>query len=330
MERLRFDFRGTGSEYFRIWIVNLLLTLLTLGIYSAWAKVRRLRYLYGSTFVADSAFEYHGQPVQILKGRAIAVAAIALYWVLVSVWAPGALLSLPLIAFGLPWIVLRSRLFQMHVSSWRNLRFQFRGNYRGALVAYSGWALLAAMSAYLMTPWWIHRRVQFTLGNMSFGAEPLIFDKRAAPFVRVYYRAALLGCVPTFGLLMGLSFGITHSLWLAPFIAALVLAWLAIVAFYQASIANICFDGLRLGPNVIRCNLRTSQLTWIYASNMLGLLFTLGLFHPWAKMRRLKYQFACMSVETSGELAHFIAASSQPISATAEELGDLIDVDFGL
>jgi uncharacterized membrane protein YjgN (DUF898 family) len=40
-----FEFRGTGGEYFRIWIVNLLLTILTLGIYSAWAKVRQLRYL---------------------------------------------------------------------------------------------------------------------------------------------------------------------------------------------------------------------------------------------------------------------------------------------
>lgn len=35
-----FEFRGRGGEYFRIWIVNLALSLLTLGIYSAWAKVR--------------------------------------------------------------------------------------------------------------------------------------------------------------------------------------------------------------------------------------------------------------------------------------------------
>lgn len=39
-----FRFTGTGSEYFRIWIVNWLLTLLTLGIYSAWAKVRRIQF----------------------------------------------------------------------------------------------------------------------------------------------------------------------------------------------------------------------------------------------------------------------------------------------
>ena len=37
-------FEGKTSEYFGIWIVNLLLSLLTLGIYSAWAKVRRKKY----------------------------------------------------------------------------------------------------------------------------------------------------------------------------------------------------------------------------------------------------------------------------------------------
>ncbi|MDR1854861.1 MAG: DUF898 domain-containing protein, partial [Azoarcus sp.] len=40
----RLQFTGSGGEYFRIWIVNLLLSILTLGIYSAWAKVRREQY----------------------------------------------------------------------------------------------------------------------------------------------------------------------------------------------------------------------------------------------------------------------------------------------
>ena len=60
-------FLGTGSEYFRIWIVNLLLTIVTLGIYSAWAKVRRLKYMYRNTQIAGSSFDYHGSPIAILK-----------------------------------------------------------------------------------------------------------------------------------------------------------------------------------------------------------------------------------------------------------------------
>ena len=68
----RFEFSGTGSEYFRIWIVNIMLTILTLGIYSAWAKVRSQRWLHGHTSLADSAFRYHARPLQILIGRVIA------------------------------------------------------------------------------------------------------------------------------------------------------------------------------------------------------------------------------------------------------------------
>jgi len=47
--RISFRFHGSGSEYFRIWLVNSILSLLTLGVYSAWAKVRRKRYFYGNT-----------------------------------------------------------------------------------------------------------------------------------------------------------------------------------------------------------------------------------------------------------------------------------------
>ena len=50
-EPISFQFKGRAGEYFRIWIVNTLLSVVTLGVYSAWAKVKRLRYFYGSTFL---------------------------------------------------------------------------------------------------------------------------------------------------------------------------------------------------------------------------------------------------------------------------------------
>ena len=54
---LRLEFRGSGREYFRIWIVNLLLSILTLGIYSAWAKVRKKKYFYRNTLLDDHNFD---------------------------------------------------------------------------------------------------------------------------------------------------------------------------------------------------------------------------------------------------------------------------------
>jgi len=70
----RFEFTGDAREYFRIWVVNLALSIVTLGIFSAWAKVRSERYFYGNTRVAGEPFEYLAKPWPILKGRLIAVA----------------------------------------------------------------------------------------------------------------------------------------------------------------------------------------------------------------------------------------------------------------
>ena len=78
-QREAITFSATGSEYFRIWIVNLLLSIVTLGIYSAWAKVRRNRYFYSSTHLAGSSFEYHGNPIAILKGRIVAAVVVGAY-----------------------------------------------------------------------------------------------------------------------------------------------------------------------------------------------------------------------------------------------------------
>ncbi len=61
-----FQFHGDAREYFRIWIVNTLLTLLTLGLFSAWAKVRKRRYLRGNTELLGHRFDYTADPKRIL------------------------------------------------------------------------------------------------------------------------------------------------------------------------------------------------------------------------------------------------------------------------
>src|SRR4051812_41240035 len=76
---LRLEFTGRTGEYFRIWIVNLFLSIVTVGLYSPWAKVRRRRYFYGHAWLDGSNFEYHGDPRVILRGRLIAVVFFAAY-----------------------------------------------------------------------------------------------------------------------------------------------------------------------------------------------------------------------------------------------------------
>jgi uncharacterized membrane protein YjgN (DUF898 family) len=125
----RLQFTGSGSEYFRIWIVNLLLSILTLGIYSAWAKVRREQYFHRNTVLDGSGFDYHGDPKAILKGRIIAVTLLLILAgidnLVHSLYYPALLLLSPL----LPWMLIRSFTFRARNTSFRGLHFDFRGTY---------------------------------------------------------------------------------------------------------------------------------------------------------------------------------------------------------
>ena len=132
VQRHPIEFTATGSEYFRIWIVNLLLTLVTLGLYLPWAKVRKLQYFYRNTWVAGDALDFHGDPRKMLRGTLIAGAFLIVYSVGSNFSGWAALLAA--VAFVGLWPALfRAALrFRLANTSWRGLRFRFAGDTAGA------------------------------------------------------------------------------------------------------------------------------------------------------------------------------------------------------
>ena len=124
-------FSGQGRDYFGIWAVNLLLTILTLGIYSAWAKVRRMHFFYRHTSLAGAAFDYHGEPLSILKGRTLAFLMFMAYQISAETEPIVAAIVFVILMAVMPWLLHRSLCFRMHNSSYRGLRFLFRGGVRG-------------------------------------------------------------------------------------------------------------------------------------------------------------------------------------------------------
>ncbi|KXF80357.1 YjgN family protein [Enterovibrio coralii] len=144
-------FHGSGREYFGIWIVNILLSILTLGIYSAWAKVRTKKYFYGNTELAGDRFEYHATPKQILIGRIIAVTAFII-WFAVGHFYP--LFSSILFLVGLllmPWVVRNNARFNAKMSSYRNVRLNFTGTLLGAYGVMLGRGLLVFLAIVITT-----------------------------------------------------------------------------------------------------------------------------------------------------------------------------------
>jgi uncharacterized membrane protein YjgN (DUF898 family) len=347
---LPFEFRGNGGEYFRIWIVNLLLTIVTLGIYSAWAKVRRLRYFYGNTFLDGQSFDYHGSPLAILKGRLIVVAAYIVFLVGLQIFPIMSLLFLTAIAiFGVPWIIMRSRRFQMRMTSYRNLRFNFHGDYGGAMAAFIGWYFLAVLTLGILFPVWVRKRVQYSLDNAAYGSQGFTFLTGNGAYYKFCLITFFLGLAVYFGVIVGymtlpgvwdlMTSGAEPSDveilaaggplgWLL--ILGGIVAMLGITGYYQASFANASFGGIQVGSQYVRSNLKAWPLIGIYVTNLILIVCTLGLFYPWARVRQARYHIEHTALDSDGNLAAFTAASAEGIDAIGEEVGDFFDVDFGI
>ncbi|MFK8259919.1 YjgN family protein [Erwinia sp. AnSW2-5] len=118
-------FHGRSGEYFSIWLVNALLTMITLGIYSAWATVRRRRYFYGNTEIAGDRFDYHARPIDILKGRIIVFVGLVLFFILSSAFPAVAPLFVLAFFALIPWIIIRSWRYNALMSSFRGVRFNY-------------------------------------------------------------------------------------------------------------------------------------------------------------------------------------------------------------
>ena len=136
----RFKFSGVGGEYFEILFSNQLLTLITLGIYSPWAKVRQLQYLYGNTELAAGAFQFTANPKKMLVSRLIAMAVFVTYFLVehIDSTAANVCLAIMLLAFFsfAPIITLFVMTFRLRHSRWRGVSFNFRKDYKGAYKVY--------------------------------------------------------------------------------------------------------------------------------------------------------------------------------------------------
>ena len=348
---LPLEFRATGGEYFRIWIVNLLLTIVTLGIYSAWAKVRRLRYFYGNTSLDGSSFEYHGKPIAILKGRLIAFAVWIVFAAAGNINPILSLILLPVVVFGVPWIIMRSRMFQMRMTSWRGLRFNFTGGYGGALGAFIGWPILGAITLMILWPIALFKQAKYIIGNSAYGRTPFNYEGTIGNFYRfcLIGLAIAIGAIFCVGIVAAIAIGAggfmeaamasggDPSSMLSVFfsggfiitIIAYAAALMIITAWYKANMLNATIGASSVGDHQIYSRLKTLPLAGILLTNMLGMIVTLGLFYPWAKVRAMRYQIENTGVIANGDLTQFVADSSVGTSAVGEEVGEFFDVDFG-
>lgn len=333
------EFTGRGGEYFRIWIVNLALTILTLGIYSAWAKVRRLQYFYRNTSIGGHGFDFHGDPKAILKGRLIAVGLLVAYNVIGYFSVALGLIALAGLLAVVPWLIQRSLCFKLHNSSYRGLRFRFAGSLGGAYQAFLLWPVVAYVTLGLLAPM-AHREIKRYQHNSSrFGDTSFSFDAGAGKFYSIYLKifgVLLLAIVLMVAAVAATFAGAAGNKDYGPyfFMAFVVLVifyfllFLVIGPWFAARIQNLVWNHTALGPHAFQSTVRARDLFAIIITNFLGIVLTLGLFKPFADIRLARYRLTHMALAAQSDLDEFLAAQERAVSALGEETADVFDVDI--
>jgi uncharacterized membrane protein YjgN (DUF898 family) len=326
---LSFAFTGTAREYFGIWIVNTLLRIVTLGIYSPWAKVRKRRYFYCNTILDGAPFDYLADPLAILKGWFIAGSFFGLYS-LASRTSPLLALALMLVFFGVfPWVIVRSRIFSLRNSTHRNIRFGFTADYGEAYRVFLWWQLLVPFTLGLITPYLIYRQKRFLVEKSRYGTTQFSFNATPRQYYRMFLPVIIL--VPlAVGAFIGVGFLTGNPLLLAAFSALSSLAYLCAVVYVPMALTNLTWNSTSLGGHRFTCNLRLRDLLWIYFSNAIAVLFSLGLLAPWAAVRVARYRLGRISLSGVGGLDSVTASDDQEVGAAGEELGEMLGFDLGI
>ncbi len=344
------NFNGSTSEYFGIWIVNVLLSLLTLGIYSAWAKVRKKKYFYNNTLIDNIGFDYHANPIAILKGRAIAFGFFIAYAFSQHLHPFLPLVFMILFFIALPWLVVRASIFNARNTSHRGLRFNFIGKINEAVWTFFVMPIVSMLTLGLGVPFSSHQKSKFLVGKHTFGNTPFNMTATVKQFYKEYMLCsagilATLLCllVPLFILSKEFFPHVNIPLPSMPHasekdqFAALIgiavafiylLLFLIFSSYLQARIGNLVWNSTTLNELSFKSSLRVRDLLWIYISNLLAIAFTFGLATPWAQIRTAKYRASKLQLVGNIDFEQFVGNKKADLKAMGEEMADMFDVDL--
>jgi uncharacterized membrane protein YjgN (DUF898 family) len=193
-----FVYDGRLGELYAIFLKNLLLTIVTLGIYRFWGKTRIRRYVWSHVGFQGERFEYTGTGGELFKGFLIVLGFLVIAGLLrtgIELWSgpdSGAtVLAQILFLFAVVYLVFVAQYSAQRYRLTRTLWRGIRGGMTGSAWAYGGKALLynaiSGFTGWLAQPWASFRLIESRLNNSYFGDAKAQASLRASEVLGRYF-----------------------------------------------------------------------------------------------------------------------------------------------
>jgi len=304
------SFHGTGGSLFGIHIVNIFLTLITLGVYYFWGKVRVRNYLLSQSEFEGDRFAYHGTGKEMLIGflkASLAFGGISVCFRVAPLLPGGPAVKVAAFFVGymaillfIPLAMVGARRYRLSRTSWRGIRFSFRGRVAEFIRLFVGGTLLTMLTLSLYRPIFDARRYGFMTSNAYFGHQKFEFNGNGRHLLGSYVLALFL-TIPTLGL---------YWFW------------------YAAKVHRYLWDHTTFGNARFHSTATGGGLFLLKLGNFLLLILTLGLAWPWATIRNARFDFRYLTLEGPLNM-EAIQQDAQSASPTGDALDSVLGLDAG-
>ncbi len=309
----QFSFTGKGIDLFKIYIVNWLLTIITLGMYYPWAKTALLKYNYQHTFFDGSPFEFHGTGMEIFKGFIkVVLYAIVVYAILFSVQLSGnqslilfSLFAIYIITLALiPFAIHGSLRYRSSRSSWRGIHFGYRGELKAFVKLYLTGLFFTLITFGIYGAWFVNDLRKYAIGNMRFGNIKFEYTGEGTQYFWLNFKGYILTI---------LTVGIYGFWWL--------------MQNFNYFVENVYAE--QNGKSLpIRSTAKGSDFLVLSLVNMLLLVFTLGLALPWVIVRTMNFYTSNIWVQGDFDGNSLLQTEENYKDATGEDMADYLDLNL--
>jgi uncharacterized membrane protein YjgN (DUF898 family) len=336
-QTLNFSFHGHGSTLFGIQIVNVLLTLLTLGWYHFWAKARVRRYLFNQTECAGDRLAYHGTGKELCMGflKAMVVFGIPYFCLTAAVqvmdvppWSSSLLRSLGglLLLLYVPIAMVAARRYRCSRTSWRGIRFCFHGTTWDFLkLHFIGW-FFTIISLGIYYPYFLTRRHAFLVSHTSVGTQPFIFDGQGRRLAQAFVPTLLLSYLIIVGCIVLLAMKLENGSFL---VLLLPLMLGPLWAWFLAMKHNFLWNHTLIASSRFQSTVTWQRFLTLYLGNAALLFMTAGAAWPWVTIRNACFLLSNLTLRGPLDFEHILQHAAQA-STTGEGLSNLLDAGFDM
>jgi uncharacterized membrane protein YjgN (DUF898 family) len=303
-------YKGNGLDYFRIMVVNFILTMITFGLYYPWAKARSLQYMYSQTTFQNQPFVFMGTGNEMFKGfiKALAIIIICYAGIFICMLSEngtwGVLLFYGVFLLLMPLAIHGSYRYRFAKTIWSGIRFGYTGD-RSALVRlFLKGIFFSVITFGIYLPWFHMNLRRYLLCNVSIGNARFAYKGEGAAYFWLNIKGYFLTII---------TFGIYFFWWQKD--------------LYAYFINNLA---LTKDDEIMLCKSKASgaDFAGLIIVNLLLLVFTLGLATPWVITRTLA--FVMDNIELDGVINFDQLRQEQEdfSDATGEDLSDFFDFGF--